>query len=65
MKTINGQTVRLGQLVKTGLQITCEVSIIKKIDTEQGVVFVVPLVTTERNGGHGGWHSACTITSIN
>lgn len=60
MLTINGQSVYLGQRVKTGMQSACEPSIIKRIDTENEVVFVVPVT-----GGLGGWYSVSTIKSVN
>ena len=60
MRTINGQSVYLGQHVKTSQNLNCETSIIKKIDTENEAVFVVPL-----DGGHGGWYTANTVKSIN
>jgi hypothetical protein len=58
MKTANGQTVRLGQHVKTARTLNCETSIVKRIDTENEAVFVVPL-----DGGYGGWYSVSTIIS--
>lgn len=60
MLTINGQSVYLGQRVKTGMQSACEPSIIKRIDTENEAVFVVPVT-----GGQGGWYSVSTIKSVN
>ena len=59
MKTANGQTVRLGQHVKTSQHINGELCIIKRINTEENAVFVVPL-----EGGHGGWYSVSTIITF-
>ena len=59
MFTSNGQSVYLGQQVKTGMQAACEPSIIKRIDTENEAVFVVPLT-----GGQGGWYSVATIKAV-
>ena len=60
MHTANGQNIYLGQKVKTGYQLTSEPCIIKRIDTDNESVFVVPL-----NGTVGGWYSIATIISIN
>jgi len=44
--------VFLGQHVSTGMQISASIRVVKRIDTEDEVVFLVPL-----EGGHGGCHS--------
>ena len=60
MHTANGQSIYLGQRVVTSPHIDSEICIIKRIDTDNEAVFVVPL-----NGSVGGWYSIATIISIN
>tara|TARA_R110000822_G_scaffold49539_2_gene129820 strand:- start:1198 stop:1380 length:183 start_codon:yes stop_codon:yes gene_type:complete len=60
MLTANAQNVYLGQRVVTSPHIESEICIIKRIDTDNEAVFVVPL-----NGSVGGWYSVATIISIN
>ena len=60
MHTTNGQNIYLGQRVVTSPHIDSEICIIKRIDTDNESVFVVPL-----NGTVGGWYSVATIISIN
>lgn len=44
--------VFLGKHVSTGMQISATIGMVKRIDTENEAVFIVPL-----EGGHGGWYS--------
>jgi hypothetical protein len=58
-RTANGQYVSLGQQVKTSQALNSDTSIIKRIDSDNEAVFVVPVI-----GGHGGWYSISTIWTI-
>jgi hypothetical protein len=58
-RTANGQYVSLGQQVKTSQALNSDTSIIKRIDSDNEAVFVVPVI-----GGNGGWYSISTIWTI-
>ena len=60
MRTANAQNVYLGQKVVSSPHIDSEICIIKRIDTDYEMVYIVPL-----NGSVGGWYSVSTIISIN
>lgn len=51
--------VYLGQLVTTGMQISATIGMIKKIDSEEEMAYVIPL-----EGGHGGWYSFGSLFNV-
>jgi len=50
--------IYLGKRVVSSMHINAEICIIKRIDTEEQAVFIVPI-----NGNIGGWHSISCIYS--
>jgi hypothetical protein len=60
-KTANGRYVSLGQRVKTSQAINSDIGIIKRIDSENETVFIVPVTGAYA----GGWYTISTIFSFN
>ena len=55
---MNINEIFLGKRVVSSMHINAEVCIIKRINTENEAVFIVPI-----NGNIGGWHSIFCIYS--
>ena len=57
---MTGKCVMLGDYVKTGQQINADVCIVKKIDSDNDMVYIVPV-----DGSYiGGWHSGNALFYI-